>query len=265
MFNAEDYIGQYRVIKRLANTPTSNVYLVHCASLNTQLVVKLPVYAGESGLVTDSGDQNSADQADSTSISAKITSRFLAQCRLMYALNGAAHIATLMHIGQHQFLQASAKNSINFLVMPYYPQTLADILSINQQKLATHEAISCIFQLAKALQAIHEKGVLHLDIKPQNVFYDQRQHVFLGDFDSAQLLKDSPLISAHDLHELVANGQFIEHRLTLSYASPEQRVLANASSVSVEGDPGVSLSPRSDLFSLGMLAYRLVCGQAISV
>lgn len=92
-------------------------------------------------------------------------------------------------------------------------------------------------QIAAALDHLHKRGMVHLDVKPQNILFADPMTVKLIDFGIAQRSWTVP--------ELV-NGQTFG---TVSYISPEQ----------ASGDV---VGPPSDIYSLGCVAYEMVTGRA---
>lgn len=99
------------------------------------------------------------------------------------------------------------------------------------------KAAETLDRIAQALIYLHEHGVLHLDLKPENVLCTLDGNVKVADFGLAQARVDAKVLS-----ELgVAPG-------SLNYCSPEQRF-------------GLAADQRSDLFSLGVLTYELLTGQ----
>jgi predicted Ser/Thr protein kinase len=102
--------------------------------------------------------------------------------------------------------------------------------------LATDEACAAILACCAALDFAHAAGVLHRDIKPENLLYDTKGVVKLGDFGIARLLDTSA--------RRTATGMVIG---TPAYMSPEQ----------VRGE---DLTPASDVYSTGIMAYELLTG-----
>jgi serine/threonine protein kinase len=98
-------------------------------------------------------------------------------------------------------------------------------------------AAELLDHIAQALIYIHEHGVLHLDLKPENVLCTPDGVVKIADFGLALTRVDARQLSQLGL----AQG-------TIDYCAPEQRY-------------GLPADERSDLFSLGVLAYELLTGQ----
>ena len=100
-----------------------------------------------------------------------------------------------------------------------------------------------MIQLAEGLEAIHEKGIIHRDLKPENVVLTpgpRGEQARLLDFGIARLVEPDP-----DARGLSQVGVVLG---TPEYLSPEQAM-------------GAPLDARSDLYSLGVLAYRMLTGQ----
>ena len=124
--------------------------------------------------------------------------------------------------------------------------TLAD--RIKQGPIPIDEALPIAKQIAEALEAAHEQGVIHRDLKPANIKVKDDGTVKVLDFGLAKALdptpegdpSQSPTLTAMASQAGVIMG-------TVAYMSPEQVY-------------GAALDPRSDLFSLGVVLYQLATG-----
>ena len=124
-----------------------------------------------------------------------------------------------------------------YLIMEYVDgMSLADFLGkVSGSSLTYDETAAVAEALVEAVGLAHEKGMLHLDIKPANILIDRKGNVKLTDFGTAAFLGAS--------NRADATGG------TVGYMPPEQIT------------DGV-VSPRSDLFSLAAVLYEALCGQA---
>ncbi|MBX3472433.1 MAG: serine/threonine protein kinase, partial [Planctomycetes bacterium] len=126
-----------------------------------------------------------------------------------------------------------------YLALEYVPgQDLSNLLQrCEDNRLSVDEAVFVIERCARALQAAHEIGVLHRDMKPANVLVTRDGQVKLTDFGVALLVDDPVRLTA------------IDHVMgTLPYLAPE-----------VLGD-GV-WTAAGDVYGLGCLAFKLMTGQ----
>ncbi len=96
-------------------------------------------------------------------------------------------------------------------------------------------AIALAHQIVRGLAAVHERGVLHRDLKPDNVMVDGRGHARIMDFGVASLSRDTSRRAA------MFKG-------TPAYVAPEQFL-------------GAPPSSRTDVYALGILLYELVTGR----
>ncbi|HEY6551793.1 MAG TPA: serine/threonine-protein kinase, partial [Vicinamibacteria bacterium] len=116
-------------------------------------------------------------------------------------------------------------------------RTLADVIS-DGVTLEARAALSIVARLAEALHHAHGQGVVHRDLKPANVMLLPSGEPKILDFGIAKM--ETARV------RLTSDGQFFGTPL---YMSPEQA-------------QGHDLGPRSDLFSLGAVAFNLLTGQA---
>src|SRR5262249_28726407 len=123
-----------------------------------------------------------------------------------------------------------------FLVMEYVSGPPLRSLMKPGQPWPVAQVAPLLDRIAQALSYIHDQGILHLDLKPENVLCVGDGHVKITDFGLALRRVDAWTLS--DLG--VVQG-------TIDYCSPEQRY-------------GLPIDQRSDLFSLAVLAYELLTG-----
>jgi serine/threonine protein kinase len=103
-------------------------------------------------------------------------------------------------------------------------------------ELDPRRTLRLLAQVANALDTAHRAGLIHRDIKPQNILIGARDHAYLADFG---------LIKAPDEARLTGTGQFIG---TIDYVAPEQ----------VQGDPA---TPASDIYALTGVLYECLTGE----
>jgi len=123
-----------------------------------------------------------------------------------------------------------------FLVMRYIRGgSLRDMIA-KQGALPLNKVLRLVEQIADALHASHEAGVVHRDLKPDNILIDQRGNAYLTDFGIAKQLGDENA-SATD----AIKGTF-------AYLSPEQIQQSD-------------VSPQTDIYALGIMLYEMLTGQ----
>ncbi len=103
-------------------------------------------------------------------------------------------------------------------------------------RLPIERALAIFRQICAGLAAAHEQGVVHRDLKPQNVLVDREDHVKVADFGLARSVGDSGM---------TATGAVLG---SPAYMAPEQ----------VKGEP---TDERSDIYSLGIILYQLISGE----
>jgi serine/threonine-protein kinase len=129
-----------------------------------------------------------------------------------------------------------ARAGILYLSMEYFPgRTLADVVA-SRGLLPIADCKDILLQICAGLDAAHQAGVVHRDLKPHNVLVGERNAVKLIDFGLAK---------ATAADGLTASGMLMG---TPHYMSPEQI-------------RGKVVGPSSDIYSLGALAYHLYTGR----
>jgi len=152
--------------------------------------------------------------------------RFYQEARISGTLSHPS-IVTLFDIGE--------ENGVPFLAMELVDgQTIAAILEAGT-RFRPEKVIGLVSQVAAALDYAHSRGVVHRDIKPSNLIVHEEDKVKVTDFGIARLA-DSEITHA---------GALLG---TPSYMSPEQAM-------------GAKLDGRSDIFSLGVVAFEMLSGQ----
>ena len=166
--------------------------------------------------------------------------RFEREAQLLAALNHP-NIAAIYGLER--------ENGVDYLVLEYVPgESLAEKLA--RGPLPVEEAIELAIQIADALDAAHESGVIHRDLKPANIMVTADGQVKVLDFGLAKAfaedpsgddLSDSPTLSARATREGVILG-------TAVYMSPEQ----------ARGRP---VDKRTDIFAFGSVLYEMLTGR----
>ena len=123
-----------------------------------------------------------------------------------------------------------------FIEMEYVDGGTLQGLLKKQGKLDVKQAAQIIRDVAMGLQAAHEKGIIHRDIKPTNVMLTTKGHVYVMDFGLAKV--------AQARTGLTVSGAVMGTPL---YMSPEQAT-------------GQPVDQRSDIYSLGVMFYQLITG-----
>ena len=152
--------------------------------------------------------------------------RFMREARAAAALNHP-NVVTVHEIIEY--------NGLSVIVMEYIEgQTLRSRMSAGV--IDAEEAIGYIEQIGRGLAAAHEAGIVHRDLKPANIIITKEGRAKILDFGLAKL-RDSSLLT----QEGTTLG-------TVAYMSPEQA-------------RGKEADHRSDIWSLGVIVYEMLCGE----
>jgi len=155
--------------------------------------------------------------------------RFFREARAAAALKHP-HVVTIHQVGEDR--------SAPFLAMEFLEGESLDSRLLREVRLPLPEILRISKEIAEGLEAAHERGLIHRDIKPGNIWLEGKKgHVKILDFGLARAISD-------DVH-LTQTGAVVG---TPAFMAPEQAA----------GEP---IDHRSDLFSLGCVLYRMSTGQ----
>ncbi len=124
-----------------------------------------------------------------------------------------------------------------YIVMELVEGTNLKSILASKEKLDLSEALDYLLQAGRGLGYAHRSGIVHCDVKPQNMLVSQTGLLKITDFGIARAL-DS--ISRDERYDVVWGSPY--------YISPEQA-------------QGLPPSPASDIYSLGVIAYEMFAGQ----
>ncbi len=122
-----------------------------------------------------------------------------------------------------------------YIVMEYVPAgDLMDRMK-GEGRLSPDAAADVALQVAEALQAAHERGIIHRDVKPRNILIAGSGHIKVADFGIARAVESTTISQSGDILG------------SMNYMSPEQAA-------------GERVGPGSDLYSLGVVLYEMLTG-----
>ncbi len=146
--------------------------------------------------------------------------------------------AALSHPGVVQVFDAGEDEQGPYIVMEFVEGGTLGSLLQGEGRLAPIRAAQIAAQVAEALHHAHQRRVIHRDVKPNNILIDASGRVKLGDFGIARSLEAT--------HGLTGTGTLIG---TVGYMAPERA-------------SGEEATPASDIYSLGVVLYRMLTGVA---
>ena len=144
--------------------------------------------------------------------------------------------ARLEHPNLVEIYDVGEENSFHYILMAYVDGVNLQEFLDDHGKLEAREAARIAYEVARGLQAVHKENIIHRDIKPANILISSTKEVKIVDFGLA--------FDAEDKTTLTIAGAVMG---TPWYLSPEQA-------------EGKRADPRSDIYSLGVCLYLMVCG-----
>ena len=205
-------LGRYELLSALGRGGMADVYKAYDTRLNRTVAMKVL------------RPQCCADP--------RMKERLEREARIVAGLHHP-HICVLYDVGNQE--------GTDYFVMEYVEgETLKQKLA--RGPLQWRTVVSVAFQIAEALHAAHDKGIIHLDIKPANIIINLLDEVKLLDFGLSKwsFVEEQDNDSTHE-----KTGALLG---TIQYMSPEQAM-------------GKCLDHRTDLFSLGVVLYEMTTGR----
>src|SRR5215210_6643801 len=149
----------------------------------------------------------------------------------------ARAVARLSHPHVVTVIDAGEDDGTPYIVFEYVAgETLKDRIR-RLGRLPAPEAVAYAIEVGRALACAHSHRLVHRDVKPQNVLIDQEGRAKVTDFGIARSL---------EAHGLTATGRVLG---TTDYVSPEQAL-------------GHQVTEQSDIYSLGIVLYEMLTGEA---
>ncbi|XP_035781296.1 dual specificity protein kinase TTK-like [Anopheles albimanus] len=212
--NGKDYL----VVKKLGSGGSSSVFLAKQATSGLECAVKLVNLNGDASLVEG--------YLNETKLLAKLQTN-----ENVIALYDYAHIPEAGQL---------------FLVMEKGECDLHRILQTYTKDIPLYSLVSIWHQMVQCVHYIHEKGVIHLDLKPAN-FLMIRGRLKLIDFGIASNI-------SYDSTSIMKFSQ----AGTFNYISPEALIDTSSEMSPVGAQPRIKMSKKSDIWSLGCILYLLL-------
>ncbi len=207
-------ILHYKILEKLGEGGMGVVYKAQDTKLDRFVALKfLPAYA-----ISNEEDKE----------------RFIREAKAAASLNHH----NIAHIYEIDEVENPGGGKLMFIAMEYVQgKSLDQMLHSNAgSPLPIKTAINYTIQIAEALQAAHEKGIVHRDIKTANIMVNEKDQVKVMDFG---LAKVSGATKVTKLGTTMG---------TAAYMSPEQA-------------SGEKVDHRTDIWSLGVVMYEMICGQ----
>jgi eukaryotic-like serine/threonine-protein kinase len=199
--------GRYEIIRNIGEGGMSKVYLAHDVILDRDVAIKVLNY----------------DFANEESLKRRFKREALSATSLTHP-----HIVDIFDVGE--------EDELHYLVMEYIEgQTLKKSIQDNGP-LSPEQALPIMQQIVSAIANAHHNGIVHRDVKPQNILMDLEGNAKITDFGIAMALS----ATAHTKTNSVIG--------TVHYLSPEQA-------------RGRMATKKSDIYSLGIVFYELLSGE----
>ena len=220
--------GKYKILNILGQGGFGITYLAEQTGLGMKVAIKEFFLKG-SCQRDSSTSEVSVPVTDNRELVSKCQKKFKSEARKIASLNND-HIVNIIDIFD--------ENGTSYYVMKYLSGgSLAD--KIQDSPMPEQTALKVIREVSDALDSIHSHGLLHLDIKPANILFDERDRAVLIDFGV------SKYVDSHD--DTTTTSSLVG--FSRGFA-PLEQINATIS----------SLTAATDLYALGATLYNLVVG-----
>ncbi|KGX93215.1 serine/threonine protein kinase [Pontibacillus halophilus JSM 076056 = DSM 19796] len=198
---------RYEILETIGGGGMANVYLANDTILNRQVAIKVLrlEYANDDEFIA----------------------RFHREAHSATSLSHP-NIVNIFDVGEEEQIYFMAMEYVEGMTLKKYIQT--------HGPLDVEEAISITKQLTSAISFAHDNGIIHRDIKPQNILIDEYQHVKVTDFGIATALSATSLTQTNSVLGSV------------HYLSPEQA-------------RGGMATKKSDIYSIGIVLFEMLTGR----
>jgi serine/threonine-protein kinase len=144
-------------------------------------------------------------------------------------------LSRLQHPNIVRFYELVQLQDLVFIIMDYVEgHTLRDEIRMAKGGMSVEKILAILQPVCTALHYAHSQGVIHCDVKPENILIDNLGQVKLMDFGIAQILE-------RGVDEILGAG-------TVAYMAPEQIL-------------GQKILPQTDQYAIGIILFELLCGQ----
>lgn len=248
-------LGQYKILRKLGSGGMGVVYLAQHGHMSLRYAVKI--------------------LPKSLSVNPGCRKRFVTEARVM---------ATLRHPNIVQVHTMDVQDDVHYIVMDFvspdgkHPKSLHDLLRERGGKLPSDEVAHIMGQVCEALIYSHNHGVIHCDIKPSNILLDKHNVVRVSDFGLAKIVGSAFVWKSIALS--LGGNPDPEHTLAPSVTAVTGQEPRDAGPpLAAQGAPrpepmvgtyhymprevqnGGPWTEQGDIYSLGVLIYRLLTGE----
>ena len=160
--------------------------------------------------------------------------------RIKQLVNEASILSRLTHPNIVRFLSLKRAHRPPYLVMEYFPSKNLKQRIVQREEIVRFRAMPIIMQICSALDYMHSQGILHKDIKSENILVSNSGEVRLIDFAIAEKIR-------------FRIGRAISRRMT--------RVQGTRTYIAPEQIRGSQLDERADIYALGITIYEMITGK----